>query len=260
MLKFMKYEIKGSIKFIGIIFITMLLLSTFVLVRADVDNAGSTVALSVVSMIGGSIAILIHFINSFSKEVYEDRGYLTLTLPISGVSIVLSKLIVTLLWYAVYGIIQIGFAFFMLDKYSGLVEQPIFITFINYIKEIMQNPQMIMFLILGVIQSVVFILTIYFSIAISKAALGTKKVGKLIAFILFIVLNTAITAFIAFIENKLPFNIQINLDNLNEMGTMMNEATLAELSINIPSLILNITLIIVFLFTTGYILERKIDL
>ncbi|MBS4536733.1 hypothetical protein GOQ29_14005 [Clostridium sp. D2Q-14] len=260
MLKFMKYEIKGSMRFVGIVFITMILLSTVLLIRADIDNVPSTITLSMISIIGGSIAILILFINSFSKEVYEDRAYLTLTLPISGVSIVLSKLLVTILWYVLYGIVQIGFVALMLNKYSGLVEEPIFSNFINYMQEIMKTPEMIIFLILGVIQSVIFILTVYFSIAISKAALGTKKVGKFISFIIFILLNTAISAITVLIENKIPFGIKINMEGLNEIGITMNEFNVPGLEMNVPSLIFSITLIIVFLFTTGYILERKIDL
>jgi len=216
MLNFMKYEIKGSIRYIGIIFITMILLSTFVLTTADINNVPRTIILSAIGLIGGSIAILIHFVNSFSKEVYEDRGYLTLTLPISGDKIVLSKLLVTLLWYGIYSIIQFTFVYFILNKYSQILEQPVFTTMLSYGKEFLMSPEIILLVILSIFQLILFIMTVYFSIAISKAALGIKKVGKLIAFILFLLLNTGISYLNVFIERVLPFGVKFDIGSFSE--------------------------------------------
>lgn len=264
MLKFMKYEIKGSFKYMAVVLITMTLLSTFVFLTADIDNVPRTILLSSLGLFGGSIAILIHFVGSFSKEVYDDRGYLTLTLPISGTSIVLSKLFVTLLWYGLYSVVQFIFAYLILNKYVDILEQPVIVTILNVGKDFMKSPEMMIMLLLIVLEMIVFIMTVYFSIAISKAALGTKKVGKLVAFILFIVINTGFSFLNVFIERVLPFGIDFTPEGFTERSMMMNDVTMSasanSLTINIPSLIFNIVIFILFLFTTGYLLERKIDL
>jgi len=265
MLNLMKYEIKGSTKFISVVVIALTLLSLFTYLTADVDTVGRTIFLTTLGFIGGNVAILFYFVSSFSKEVYEDRGYLTLTLPVSGNSIVLSKLIVTVFWYAVYTLIQLIFVYFILNKYSNLIEQPILTTILRDVNKFLLTPEFIVVSILGILDSIIFVMSVYFSIAISKAALGVKKIGKFISFIVFIAI-TAATSYIDYLLiTYLPLNITINSEALQKNLTFSNVnldmSTMTEaFSINIPSLIFTLILFVAFLFTTGYILEKKIDL
>ncbi|MGO1367804.1 hypothetical protein [Senegalia sp. (in: firmicutes)] len=265
MLNLIKYEIKGSTKFIAVVVITLTLLSLFAFLTADVDTVGRTMFLMVLGAFGGNVAILYYFVTSFSKEVYEDRGYLTLTLPVSGNSIVLSKLIVTTFWYTLYSVIQLGFIYLIFSKYSGLIDQPILTTILKDINKIILTPEFLAISILGILQSIGFVMTVYFSIAISKAALGVKKIGKLIAFIVFIAITSATTYIDYLINSFLPFNININSQALQENLTFNNvnmqiENTANAFSVNVPSVIFTIILFFVFLYSTGYILEKKIDL
>lgn len=265
MLNLIKYEIKGSTKFIAVVVITLTLLSLFAFLTADVDTVGRTTFLMILGVFGGNVAILYYFVTSFSKEVYEDRGYLTLTLPVSGNSIVLSKLIVTTFWYVVYSIIELGFIYLILNKYSGLIDQPILTTLFRDINKFLLTPEFLVVAILGVLDSIIFVMSVYFSIAISKAALGVKKIGKLVAFIVFIAITAAINYISYLLIRYLPFDITLNSQALQENLTMNNinmqvENAANAFSVNIPNTIFTIILFFVFLFSTGYILEKKIDL
>ena len=118
MKKYMKYEIKGSYKFILGIIAILIIASTIIQwnIKVGMDKAltfgdgtptslaGIMMGLSVLVIFGAFLVAAFHIIGSFRKELYEDRGYLTFTLPLSGYQIVGSKLIVAILWFTAIGV------------------------------------------------------------------------------------------------------------------------------------------------------------
>ena len=65
---------------------------------------GIFVTLCILLLFGTALVTFLYIVGSFRKELYEDTGYLTFTLPLTGYQITASKLLVALLWFFVLGV------------------------------------------------------------------------------------------------------------------------------------------------------------
>ncbi|NMH83380.1 hypothetical protein HH307_03605, partial [Bacillus coagulans] len=109
MLKYMKYEIRGTYKFIlGILALVFILLAGM---YASSNQEGSLfhsvqifMSIGVMLLFGAALIAFLYIVGSFRKELYEDSGYLTFTLPLTGNQILGSKLIAALIWFIGLGI------------------------------------------------------------------------------------------------------------------------------------------------------------
>ena len=116
MRKFMKYEIKGTYKVILGILALVIIASTIIHLGflKEINNLDSPesfdganiimIILSTLVIFGAFLAAFFYIVNSFRKELYDNRGYLTFTLPLTGKQILASKLIVSMLWYGLLGL------------------------------------------------------------------------------------------------------------------------------------------------------------
>lgn len=110
--RYIKYEIRGSYKFILGIIVTVLIASTIMMINLkdmgelEGNNLVKTFLLigSIMVIFGAYLTAFFHIIGSFRKELYEDRGFLTFSLPLSGMQILGSKLIVAIVWFLLLGI------------------------------------------------------------------------------------------------------------------------------------------------------------
>ncbi|HEM3578313.1 TPA: ABC transporter permease [Streptococcus suis] len=106
-------------------------------------------------------------VNRFRKNVYGRQGYLTMTLPVTSHQIILSKLLVSLVWYflaAFTALLSIGilFALIMMNNEDFLI--PELQTFIQQLDWSIALTQFVY----GVIESIMSILLIYFSISVGQ--------------------------------------------------------------------------------------------
>lgn len=274
MLKLLKYEIKGTYKYISGILALVLILITGLYMYGDQAATGSLggglfVGLSVMILFGTTLVTFFYIVGSFRKELYEDRGYLTFTLPLKGIEIVGAKLIVALLWFFLLGIVvalynlvmMLSFTPFQLQL-SDLIEG--ITTFIS-IREI------ILGIIITIFSGVNLLTLIYFSMALGKVTFRNKRIGGL-WFVIFLVLS-GILAFGQFkIETLLPFYLDfetfkvMTMDLMNpelyvEYGSNGVEARISGgVPLNIAGTIYNIAITVALFFGAGYLIEKKIDL
>lgn len=106
--RYIKYEMKGSYKFILGVLALVLILTTgiygYIANTKEGSALGATfMGLSTLVIFGTLLTTFLYIVGSFRKELYEDRGYLTFTLPLTGNQILGSKLIVAIIWFAVLG-------------------------------------------------------------------------------------------------------------------------------------------------------------
>lgn len=279
MKKYMKYEIKGTYKFVLGILAIILLASTFIqfniLNEMNSVSTGDTgfgitkflLNLSPFIIFGAFLTLFFYIIGSFRKELYEDRGYLTFTLPLSGNQILGSKIIVALLWFMTIG------ACILL--YNLLLSS---ILFNEDLKEIFKNISiiinsgMISVSITVLLSSIMTLILIYFSIAISKVSIKNKKVGNL-WFIMFLIIVGLVNYFNFNMINALPYYINLtNFDiaSVNELSIMthingnMNPGIIIgnnyNAYINMASFLFRVVVCIAAFLSTGYLIEKKIDL
>ncbi|NLP46109.1 MAG: hypothetical protein GX347_03565 [Epulopiscium sp.] len=286
--KYIKYEIKGSYKFIlGIITI---LLVAFSLIQMNiyklsqqsnaVQNLKVTPFITGISglvVFGAFLTAFFYIIGSFRKELYENRGYLTFTLPLTGNQIVGAKFIVAMMWFIILGLfvvvynLLLGSIIFSNDWIANMKD------IIQLLREIL-NQGTIALGVLGILSSIMTLILIYFSITVSRVSIRNKKLGSL-WFVLFLILNGVIAYVILKINTIFPYYMDINvfeishidnvnLDNVNfvsqtvkNMGSpiLLND-NCCNAYINITGLITKILITIGSFLGTGYLIENKIDL
>ena len=282
MKKFMKYEIKGTYKFILGLLAIIILASSIIQfnILNQVNNMGSDqssllaflVLLSVLVLFGAFIVLLFYLINSFRKELYEDRGYLTFTLPLTGNQIVGSKMITAIMWSGVVGFVTVA--------YNAILYLILFSN--EYMNEIASgilaeiNINFFVALFTSLVSSIVTILIIYFSISLSKVSIKNKKIGGF-WFILFLIISGAANYITNLLGNILPYYLNLETLKIATIGNVQEALNVGMLQfsfgmnnsafsavfpgyLNIPSFIGQILFGVLFFIGTGYLLEKRIEL
>jgi len=286
----MKYEIKGAYKFILGIILTILVASTGIQLYArsllnkfsnmNDGNMGvsatPTLLVIILMMVifGAFITAFFYIIGAFKKELYEDRGYLTFSLPLTGNQILGSKLIVALMWSAllflsalIYNLI-VGSLLFGTEWMEGL----------KYLFSLDIGHIILTVVIYSIFSVIITFLLIYLSMTLSRVTIRNKKIGGL-WFILFLILNALVSYGTFKAVEIIPYYLDLSsfkiigesvisntIGNSNmyimspgtDMGMIMSSA--GEMVVNIGSLLFSILVAIGTFLGTSYLIEKKIDI
>lgn len=101
MLKYLKYEMKNSNKFISMLLIAVLVASIGIqnlAVSNLIGNSSTLIVIPIMVLMGAGLVYFIFTINLMKKDLYEDRGYLTFNLPLKGYEIIGTKILCTLIY------------------------------------------------------------------------------------------------------------------------------------------------------------------
>ncbi len=178
--RYIKYEIKGSYKFILGVLALILILTTGIYMYANKTDGGSAlggtfIGLSTLVIFGTLLTTFLYIVGSFRKELYEDRGYLTFTLPLTGHEILGAKLIVATMWFLILGVVIIGYNSIMMLNLD-IVKQSM-----DEIGQVMRvlpdfiNRGMVMSFILMLLGGISTLILIYLSMAFGRVTLRNKK-------------------------------------------------------------------------------------
>lgn len=212
--KLIKYELKGNYKiFLGTFIITALL-NILLLTRVNVWNSGAIIALFSLITMALFLLVLVFVVRSFKNEMYEDRAYLTFTLPISGNKIVASKIISALIWFAGAALVILIFAGIFVGYYAGKSVIDEINMYINIKAVILVS------VLFSLINLIMILLMIYFSITLTRVALRTRKMSGFIGFIVFIALTAAIFYIEYYVIKLFPqtFNLKVDFLQGNQVG------------------------------------------
>ncbi|NLX61135.1 MAG: hypothetical protein GXZ06_01210 [Tissierellia bacterium] len=278
MLKYAKYEIRGTYRYIlGVLALVLILTTALYAYFNRVDSTGEVsvlggmfTVLSVLILFGTALATFLYIVGSFRKELYEDRGYLTFTLPLTGNQIVGSKLIVASLWFIV-----LGAAIGLYNIIMILIFVPIEID-VNILEMLSRlfdfaSIRNILFLVLSFILNIVNMLVIiYFSMAISRVTFRNKRVGSL-WFIIFLVLSGVMALGAVKIAQLFPYYLDLNtfkigsVDKLSQFYLEFDNSIVLSIDTstfitNIAGLLYMIVTTVLLFLGTGYLIDRKIDL
>jgi hypothetical protein len=279
MFKYAKYELRGTMKFLMGAIILALGASTGIqlFIRREVGNnltGGITGEPNILAfflvafvfiLIGSLIGGMVYLISSYRRELYEDRGYLTFSLPLSGGQLLGSKLLVALFWGTVMGIVIILYNLVLAQMLIGY----------NLFEDIWSLARQIdnfgfLFtgsIITSLMESAITLLLVYFAITISRVSIKSRKIGSL-WFILFIVLTSFVTYIQEFIAKQLPMYLDLSrMDIIGQKeayimgiesqfgGTLSIQGV-----VSIPGIIFQLLLIAGVFIATSYMLEKKIDI
>ena len=253
MLKLIKYELKGT--YLTIIAICIVAIIANLLLMTKKDSWGDAVtAFSVILTVGSLVVIFISSLKIMSKYLHEDSGYLLFTLPQSGVSIIISRLITALIQISIIAFVSIFMCYF------AVTDKLIFNIFNNV------KISLILYYFISYIWAVVSSLTfIYFCMIIGKVAFKGKKLGKIGSFIIFVILSVAMSWLSFKIATLLPqtFNlgdIQATANYNLSSSSSSSSFSISGASSNIAKTIFDIITSALFFITTSYLIDRKLDL
>jgi len=253
MFKFIKYELKTYYKnYIGLFLISILLNSFLLYKQGDWMEGIGTALISLVTF-GTALVVLIFSVMSFNKDLYEDRGYLTFTLPISSNKILLSKIITSIIWFSIAGIVTSIFQFITI---RNLLPD----EFLDMFNSLFNFNNIVISLVQGLITILFLLILIYFSITISRLSFGGKKFGKVMAFIFFILL--IILYFYTAYKVTVAVPYTINFDIVSDFQYSINSVVVNTglLRINVASSVFSLLFISSLYYFTWYFIDKKIDL
>ncbi|HZK01213.1 MAG TPA: hypothetical protein VFC79_14435 [Tissierellaceae bacterium] len=284
MRKYMKYEIRGNYKFILGIIAIIIIVSTIIQanILREVNrvyiNTGDTftfmdflLIVAVFVAFGSLLVAFFRIIGSFKDELYEDRGYLTFTLPLTGNQILGAKLLVAVLWILILAIVMalynIVLATILFGLDWGMMIEVLEYTIGKY--ELGAFMRIIpLHILLGGISLFGTLILIFFSMALGKVSIRNRKIGGL-WFIIFII----IAALSSYLTTRIGFELPLYFDIVNLRVTNMSTPWLYDFTpndmlevssilthISITSVLSELLIYVGAFISTGYLIEKKIDL
>lgn len=224
---------------------------------SDMNSAASIVAftmilLMVFGIISAAFFTYVYVAYRFYKNVFTDQGYLTNTLPVTPMQIIVSKGLVGVIW-SVIDMIVLSAALMIL-----IADGRVFADIIDFLGHIPYDSMMFWLVLISMILSP-FIMALqgYFCVAVGNLFGGHKVLGAIGVFIgtytveqIISIVIMAFTGYQLFNTSHTSTNVEIGIQ------TMMDSLN----STVIVSLIFSILCAAVFWFVTKYIVTKKLNL
>ncbi|AIF49753.1 hypothetical protein [Pelosinus sp. UFO1] len=234
MLNLIKYEVRG--KFLTILGISLTVIMGNLLLMTKIDSW--QVGASVLSGIIGIGALIVMFLSSLtlmSDYLYNEQGYLLFTLPQTGLSIMVSRLIAAVMQISIVTIVSL-LMFCLLD-------QGRMFNIIMHNSEVSELLYSLLMFLWSIVSALTFI---YFCMVVGKIALRGKKIGKIGSFIIFFVFSMIRNGLTLMISNFFPQIVQLH--------------SFTTVTVNVGTTIFDIVTFAILLMATSYLLEHKVDL
>lgn len=214
--KLLKYEFKATMRIFIPIYIALMAVA---LVNRIFRMGGirfgygiSTTILVVLFMTLGVIT-LVMIVQQFEKNLLGDEGYLMFTLPVKTESLMFSKIIISIVWMILSGIVAGITGFILVGTFEGLKDiisnwdviwAEISSISING-REVTVNP---LFVIgsLGITAILIYasnVLQIYLALAIAQLPKLSKH-RRIVAFASFIIINIVVSILTGKLANTIP--------------------------------------------------------
>lgn len=267
MFSLIKYELKGIYKSILGILACIAIVSVFSNIVIPISSEkNALIYLGITNLIVFAIGvatfviIVLNCIKSLSKYLYGNEGYLLFTTPQSGYSIIGSRLIVSLIQ-----IIVIPTAFSLM-VYFGIIKRAFeMVNMKEILSKIVQSVNFSAIALVsldGVLGIVLLLLTIYFSMILSKSIIPIRKHEGLVGFITFVILNMLIGWISIKLNNSLLIQIPFTPIGANTMnGININmQINNGVINYSLSQFIFNLAASILLFFGSAYLIDNKIEL
>ncbi len=266
MLKLIKYEFIKKSKLLLILLVTAILANIGLGLAYGENGMGMFLGLSPLVL---GIIYLYELIKTYSDDLNKKTGYMLFMTPNSGYKIIGSKLIT---------IILVGFIFFtsymifVLANLSIIAYKMVgdFSLIADGINQLIEGLNMLisgtlginigdllLIFIVGIVSSIVFVLTVYAAITIRKSIFSNTKFGGLLSFIIFVIINVIYS------------NLAELVGNMFKIETIVTEIS-ANLTVTHPSsqifllfaamIVFNCIIASILMLGSGYLVEKKINL
>lgn len=213
--KLIKYEYKATARIFIPIYIALLLVAVinrvFRIGNIDVAWGISTLALVGLFIALGVLTIIV-IVQRFNKNLLGDEGYLMFTLPVKSEQLIVSKLIISIVWTIISGIVAFITFLILLGEASLFNEiftnwNTIWTEFSIAVQEQMHVSSPILFIAMIVaillLSYISFIFKIYLSLAAAQLPAFNKHRG-VVGFAAFFVINVVLSICSGIMELIIP--------------------------------------------------------
>ena len=214
------------------------------------------------------VVTLVSVIKNFYDSLYSRQGYLTLTLPVKGSSLLLSKIIVSFIWI-VTSMVVMGLTLLMIflygkEKSEGSLESILEVISISGILDMLPSKlAIIKFLVVVVILVISTILTyvgyVFFTVTLANTRL-LQSHPKFYGGVIFFAIMTIVNAIGNKLTELLPLTVNVSTENVYLSFTQMGYESDVLLSYGIGGTLFSGLVAIGLLFATGYIIENKVNI
>lgn len=286
--KLIKYEFRNSRKsifqLIWLIGIASLVLQIIFngFTRLQINNVEITGAMSVVATLAGFasiggmflifgtfIAFYLRLANILKTDIYQNRGYITFSLPKSGYQILGAKLIVAFIWTIILPVVIFiwnALIFAVLWILIPGIVVPSEISMIvsqiwEGVKEIFANLNFMYFIstIVSSISSSVFYMLVMFAAVIVDYKVGIRKKDSarwIIFALLFLIFWAVLTSqLFGTMGLNIPYDYMYGTNNMEIIRTHFSNLTNTQL---ISATFNALSSVLLFIFV-GYNIEKKIE-
>lgn len=262
MFNLIKYEIKGYYQKIIGAWIAIAITYAFLFYQVGKWDKNGLAILGFLVTFTSIIVVLVWNVKIITRELYGDSGYLLLTLPHSGYTILGAKIIAAIIQMLLVGAVSIVLCLelFYLCKIFDLLKGINITTEFTTVAIVSQ-----------VIEYLELIIFIYFVAVVGRVAIVNRKGGKAMSFVMFIILQVVISSILKIISEILPATFKINLFSIEPNQVILTNSSGSYVSglwgvhdsilfINVAgTAFLAITMIGLFI-ATSYLIENKMDL
>ena len=212
------------------------------------------------------IISLIAVIKNFNDTIFSRQGYLTMTLPVKGNQLLLSKIIISFFWITVsYIAAFLPFSFVIIYIKQQLDAQAMTGEFMQAIEEILPPAGTIVtlvlcFIITSLISMLSYVGYVYFSVTIANTRLLSKH-PILFGGLVFIGVSVATSIITSLTEKIAPLQFAVGYEK--SFFTFKNIWELDEIiihNVDMNSTVIEAVVAIALLFVTGYFIEHKINI
>lgn len=225
-----------------------------------------TVAALAVTGIATVVVTLVSVIKSFYDTIYARQGYLTLTLPVKGSLILLSKVIVSCIWIIV-GFLAMAVPYLVVILYAKIKTSNLtdmmgdmleaFLTILPQPKVIISF--VFVLLIIAIFKILTYVGYVYFSVTVANTR-AFQNHPKLFGGITFFSIMLLTSQLGSFIGKFIPFSFAISYEKAFFTFKTVNSLTDVLFSYPIGDTIISGLVAVALLAVTGYVLENKVNI
>lgn len=267
--KLLKHELRHTARYHFAILAVSLIASAVMGISLLFDTQGLfSLAIMPLALIAFAVIIvsLVSVIRNFYDTIFSRQGYLTMTLPVKGSQLLISKVIISFFWIVVSYIAAFFpflFIFFHIKKQVEDFEEAIALMIEEFVAVLPSGGSVVSILLFLVFASLSSLLTyvgyIYFTVTIANTRTFQNH-PKLFGALIFGAIHIISSEIVKLTEKILPFSFGVNSDgaflsfkSADEMMSFMAPYLLNEY-------IVKSIIAVALLFATGYIIEHKINI
>ena len=254
MLKLIKYEMRKNVTAFVTLYGILIGLETVFVLGCYLDNT-DLIVMAIGCLVATSLTCYYIFyifgISSYSKELKTKTGYLTFMIPVSSHQILWSKLLSTIIASTVYMALVVGFGFvdmaIMENKYSEtkLMESVLEMVLEKADMSVAEvGMAMLVYIVAMIIEFLSIVGIAYLAMTLSATLFQNNKGKSVLSFVLFVVFIYAMGWLMEVIPDL----------------SISSEGLYAPFIEKIPTFGANIVILIVTVFASAKLLDKKVSL